>query len=436
MLALFTLILIVAPACGSPSRAGHPRDGAGNLTPSGTTTGQSVAEVVGRLGNAAGSVGGQPFDLAAYVNPALSDATSATSQSGCPVVIDRLSTLTDQPFPRQFSVVGVDLPNPTPAQVPSLTLVVPYALGIIDIPEHALLRGHLSDPQYAECPRSSHLFVLDKVVRPLASEAPATPTSGTPTVGWHSWRDAALGITLRYPPSWTVSETHDAGSIVDAQFRDPDTRHDRLIELTVIAGQTFGSADPDVTPPEPLRGDRLLPAKLGPAPARLVDAVGQPVDGGEAREIRLVLNYQGDTVILATHFSDGAALDRPLLDIFTGMAGSTRFAKGISASDPLDPTLSASATLGPGPFIGQATAEEQAVAASGLRQATAIEAKLVPERSARLAVSGSCRTFEGHAEGVWLVTVDGVMPTGQHSRVLVYLDGQSGDRLCQTPLSP
>ena len=68
---------------------------------------------------------------------------------------------------------------------------------------------------------------------------------------------------------------------------------------------------------------------------------------------------------------------------------------------------------------------------SGFIDGEAREARLVSERDAREAVPGSCRDFPGQPEGVWLVTVVGRMPEGGEGTRVVYVDGATGERLCQ-----
>lgn len=431
-LILMSLTLLIASACGGQSAADDRRGtaGASPADPGGILT---VANLI-QLSNAEPErFKGQSIEISTYINSAPSDAAPpSATQSGCPVVLDRLPALTDQPFSRQISVAGVELPNPIPSQVPALTLVIPYSLGIIDVPRHARLRGHLFDPEYAQCDNPARLFVLDSVVQSLGEPAAATPSAATVAAGWPQWSDAGLGLTLAYPTAWRLTETRNVGAVVDLRLQGPDAGD--TIRFTVLGSPTIGSTDPDAVSPEPLQGDRQLAAMMGQAPARLVDLVGTAGKSGRERSIRLIMNYQGQTVILATRFTDGIGLNRTLLDTFTAVAASVQFSKPVEASDPLDPTLTANTNLGSGPFIGQATAEEEAIAASGLQQGTADEARLVPERDARLAVPGTCRAFEGHVEGVWLVTVTGVMPTGQHAHMLVYLDASTGQRLCQTPV--
>ena len=369
-----------------------------------------------------------PVELVAYVNTAPGSAGVADAQAGCPVAPEGLAVLTDRPFLREFSVAGVMLPNEVPATVPALRLVVPYSLGIIDIPSRARLRGHFFDPEYAGCPGADRLFVLDEVVEPV-NGVRATLVAALPeTADWPEWADARLGLGIRYPDGWTVEEARNQGAIVEVRFQPPNA--DATMRLAVTPGQTDAGVDGQL--PDVLRGARHAPALLGPARARLVDVVGPARPEGSVREVRLVANYRGNTVVFAAHFTDGAALSPGLLTVFSAMAGSVRFAEPVDLADPLDPTLTAHAELGPGPFIGEGTAADRAVVVSGLHDAIVTDTALVPERDARLAVPGSCREFPGQPEGVWLVTVEGTLPSGQDARLLVYLDASSGERLCQT----
>jgi len=369
-----------------------------------------------------------PVELVAYVNTAPGSAGVADAQAGCPVAPEGLAVLTDRPFLREFSVAGVMLPNEVPATVPALRLVVPYSLGIIDIPSRARLRGHFFDPEYAGCPGADRLFVLDEVVEPV-NGVRATLVAALPeTADWPEWADARLGLGIRYPDGWTVEEARNQGAIVEVRFQPPNA--DATMRLAVTPGQTDAGVDGQL--PDVLRGARHAPALLGPARARLVDVVGPARPEGSVREVRLVANYRGNTVVFAAHFTDGAALNPGLLTVFSAMAGSVRFAEPVDLADPLDPTLTAHAELGPGPFIGEGTAADRAVVVSGLHDAIVTDTALVPERDARLAVPGSCREFPGQPEGVWLVTVEGTLPSGQDARLLVYLDASSGERLCQT----
>ncbi|ACZ40324.1 hypothetical protein Sthe_2917 [Sphaerobacter thermophilus DSM 20745] len=367
-------------------------------------------------------------DLVAYVNAAPGSAGVVAAQAGCPVAPEGLAVLTDRPFPREFSVAGVMLPNEVPAAIPALRLVVPYSLGIIDIPSRARLRGHFFDPDYAGCPGADRLFVLDELVEPVTGVR-VMPVAELPeTTDWPEWSDAGLGLGIRYPDGWTVEEARNQGAIVEVRFQPPSA--DATMRLAVTPGQTDAGIDGPL--PDVLRGARHAPALLGPARARLVDVVGPARPEGNVREVRLVANYRGNTVVVAAHFTDGAALNPALLTVFSAMAASVRFAEPVDLADPLDPTLTARDELGPGPFIGEATAAERAVIVSGLHDAVVTNTTLVPEREARLAVPGSCREFPGQPEGVWLVTIEGTHPSGQAARLLVYLDAGSGERLCQT----
>src|SRR5690606_16717405 len=142
----------------------------------------------------------------------------------------------------------------------------PYALGIIDIPPRAHLRGHFFNPDYAACPDAERLFVLDEVLGPVDGRA-ATPVPALPDTGaWPEWPGAALGLGGRSPAGWTVQQARSHGALLAARFQPPTA--DAAMRLTVTPGQT--EAGPDGLPPDVLRGERHFPALLGPARARLV----------------------------------------------------------------------------------------------------------------------------------------------------------------------
>jgi len=417
--------LVAALTAGCVGGAARPAAGAATGTPTLSPGTLSVAAATSRRA-AAGSV-----DVIAYVDPPAEGDAGGMPQPGCPVVLDRLPVLTDHPFARTFAVAGVVLPNPVPPALPALRLVIPLDFGLIALPPHARLRGHFDDPDYASCADPGSLFVLDAVAQTLpADQVGATETAVT-TAGWASWHDDGVGIELSHPAGWTVAVTRNVGAIVQARFQG--TPASRTIQLAVIAGQTLATPDVETGLPAPLAGARQLPALLGSAQARLVDAPGDATRTGQSREVRLVANYQGNTVVVSVRFEDGLGLDHALLNTFTALAASVRFDRPVEASDPLDPTLTASTTLGRGPFISRGRAETAAIAASGLRQATVADARLVAEREARLAGPGTCREFQGRPQGVWLVTVQGTQPTGEDARMLVYLDAATAERLCQAP---
>ncbi|MDI3340533.1 MAG: hypothetical protein QJR03_08375 [Sphaerobacter sp.] len=421
-------LVVVLTLAGCGGRDPASTDDAGTPIATSDDGPLSVAAAVARIAAEGDRLAGTPVDLVAYVNPARAGAGAAAPPAGCPVALEGLALLTDRPFPREFTVAGVTLPNEAPPDMPSLKLVVPYELGIIDIPPYARLRGRLADPAYAACADAGRLFVLDAVVATLPG-APVPPVPAPPaTTAWPEWFDAALGIGVRYPASWQVETLRNQGAILEARFGPPGAAP--AVRLSVLAGQTEAGADR--LPPPVLQGERRLAAMLGPARARLVDVPGVPGADGNTREVRLVVNYDGNTVVLATRFKDGSALDPALLTVYSAMAASARFTKPVEVSDPLDPTLLARAELGPGPFITEAMAHQRAVVVSGLQGVSVLGAELVPERAARLAVPGACREFPGQPEGVWLVTVEGVLPSGHQARQLVYLDAGTGERLCQT----
>jgi hypothetical protein len=393
-----------------------------------------VRDAVNWIAGLPADAGRQSLTLNAVINQAPTQVEGSDAPpANCPVVIARLPPLTDKPFDTAFSVAGVTLPNLLPGSIPSLELVIPYSLGIIDLPSHGELHGHVLDPDYASCPDARSLFILDNISN-ASGQSSSSPAGGnSAAIDWQPWSDAAIGLGLNYPVGWSAQVTHNVGSVISAVFTAPDTM--RKVSLDVLAGETHWTEDADSVPPAPLAGDRRVAANAGPALARLVDVVGAEAQQGHQRTLRLVFNYGGNTVSISMSFVDGVPLDAGALATFSGMAASVKFDKPPGITDPMDPTLTAKTDVGPGPFIGQDTAISLATAISSLTQVTVNDFQLVSERAAREATPGICREFSQRPEAVWLITLSGTKPTGESARRLVYLDATDGASICQTDLS-
>jgi hypothetical protein len=432
---LWSLLMLLFPSCiNAGSSANHP---ASNATPPSASGVLSVREAVDWIAGLPTGSPRQSLTLDAQINPTPNQIEeTGGAPANCPVVVDRLPPLTDEAFATAFSVAGVTLPNLLPKSVPSLKLVIPYRLGVVDLPAHGRLHGHVLDPDYASCPDASSLFILDRIDGTAAQPVASATATSLDTGGWQVWNDGTVGIGLRYPPGWQVQESRNVGSVVTATFNAANTKQSAT--LMVTAGETHWTEDPASVPPPPLAGDRRLMAQAGPALARLVDVVGDETTRGHQRTLRLVFDYAGNTVDLSMNFTDGMALDTDALARFTGVAASLTFTKPLGITDPMDPTLTAKAEIGPGPFIGQDTAISLATSISSLTQVTVEDAKLVAEKTARETTPGVCREFSQRPEAVWLVTLSGTKPTGEAARRLVYLDATDGSSICQTdlPLSP
>ncbi|MGA7669164.1 MAG: hypothetical protein WBW04_02000 [Nitrolancea sp.] len=427
-------VLLLLAACmnaGTTPTHSDPAASTANEIPSGVL---SVRDAVADIAAQPSTAPQQSLVVDAHINQPTTDQGGAIAPpANCPVVIASLPTLTDQLFVTEFTVAGATLPNSIPKGLPSLNLVIPFSLGIIDLPSHAQLHGHVFDPTYASCPNARKLFILDGLDNPgAAATKEATPNNGL-TASWQSWTDPAVGFGLNYPDGWSVQTTHNVGSVASAVFDSVDSS--QTVSLDVTAGQTYWADQTTDSPPEPLQGDRQVLAKAGPALARLVDIIGDATDEGHQRRMRLVFNYGGNTVILSTRFVDGIALDPKLLGVFTGMASSFHFDKELGVSDPMDPTLTASDKIGSGPFIGVDTAISIATGSSGLTQTTVDKTEMVSEKAAREASPGVCREFQERPQAVWLVTLSGTKPTGEKSTKVVYLDAVTGESICQTDVT-
>ncbi len=423
------LVFLLAACLGSGPSATHPAGVAGTATVniSGIL---SVRDAVHYINQLPANASRQSLVIDAWINqPPSQDSGAIAPPPNCPVIAARLPTLTDQAFATEFSVAGVKLPNAIPNSLPSLELVIPFSLGMIDLPAHADLHGHIIDPAYASCPDSREMFVLDSVTNPTVRATPVATSNDQLTASWQIWSDPIAKLGLNYPDGWTVQATHNVGSVVSAQFTSSDAT--QRVSLDVTAGETYWTQQSSDSAPAPLQGDRQVLTNAGQALARLVDVVGNEQELGHQRTLRLVFNYSGNTVILTTRFVDGTALDHRILGIFTGMASSFHFDQPLGISDPMDPTLTARSAIGTGPFIGQSTAIGIATASSGLTQTTVISASMVSEKAARETTPGVCREFQERPQAVWLVKLSGTKPTGEKAIKLIYLDAVTGESICQ-----
>jgi len=433
--ALWFVLLLLTSCINAGGSANHPTPAA---TPSGSPAGVvDVRDAVNWIAGLPANAGRQSLTLNAVINQAPTQVEGSDAPpANCPVVFARLPPLTDKPFATDFSVAGVTLPNLLPSSIPSLELVIPNSLGIIDLPAHGELHGHVLDPDYVSCPDARSLFILDSISNASGQPSPTPASGNSGTIDWQPWSDAGIGLALNYPAGWSAQVTRNVGSVISAVFTAPDGT--RRVSLDVIAGETHWTEDANSVPPAPLAGNRRLVANAGVALGRLVDVVGAEADQGHQRTFRLVFNYGGNTVSLSMNFVDGMPLDTTGLAIFSGMAASVKFSQALGITDPMDPTLTAKTVIGPGPFIGQDTAISLATATSSLTQVTVDDYQLVSERAAREATPGICREFSQRPEAVWLITLSGTKPTGESARRLVYLDATDGASICQTdlPASP
>lgn len=370
---------------------------------------------------------GLTFAIDAWVlSPPESRNSPGTPPQGCPVVPDKQEWLSDDPLTTRIEIAGATIPNHRLAESAQiLRLVVPFQLGFIDIPQRARLRGHVLNDDYSDCPSAESLFILEEVVDELPTET--TDVLADPVTEWEQVTSEHGQIVLEYPAGWEV-EARDSGPSSRIRLLGPEPF--RIIRLDVQDGETWWHPDSDGgNPPDILGGERREEATAGQVHARLVD--DRRRTSADEREIRLVFNHQGRTVVLAMMMQDGAEPDLESAWVFSEIASRMNLQGDVGMSDPMDPILAASDELGEGPFLSEADARYAAVQASGLTMAEAINAELVTERAARAAVDGTCRNFDGRPAGIWLVTIAGVAPSGSDAQRLVYLDASNGLRLCQ-----
>jgi hypothetical protein len=372
---------------------------------------------------------GETFTIEAFVNPPPDDpSVSSVPSQGCPIVPEKQKILSDQPVLTQIEVAGASIPNAVDESGDYLRLVVPLQLGFLDIPDRAILRGTFFHADYVNCPRPERLFILEDVIDELAVDS--LPAAASPISDWERWSDSDSGMIVEYPAGWEVEVQEREGHRYHIRFLGGEPF--RPIRLSIEPGETWWDPNnsANVSIPDVLRGQRHFPAVAGPATARLVEDSSRT--GSGERELRLVFNHRGNTVALAMIIRDGVELHHDGVHVFSEMAHRLRLQGEVVLSDPMDPVLAASDDLGDGPFLSEEDARYLAVSASGMTNVETMEADLVSPRAARLAVAGACRDFEGDPEGVWLVTVQGVLPSGRDTYRLVYIDAENGARLCQT----
>jgi hypothetical protein len=370
---------------------------------------------------------GHRFEIDAWVSPPpRNGSNSSTPPQGCPVVPEKQDWLSDDPLPTQVEVAGAILPNERlDDELPVLRLVIPYTLGFVEIPDRARLAGYVLDGDHADCPGADSLFILEDVLEALPGENDGEFVASVDD--WDRFSYEPIGITLEYPAGWEVEE-RDAGQYVRIRFLGPDPF--RTIRLEIHEGATYWHPDAsDSGAPDVLSGARQELAMAGPANARLIDDDRRTGTG--EREARLVFNHKEQTIFLAMLFRDGAELETDALWVLSEMAERLNLNGDVTMSDPMDPILVASGEIGEGPFLSEADARYVAVNSSGMTGAEVVHAELVSERDARDAVEGACRNFDGRPPAVWLVTVEGITPGGSEASRLVYLDGATGNRLCQ-----
>jgi hypothetical protein len=370
---------------------------------------------------------GHRFEIEAWVSPSpRTGSNSGTPPQGCPVVPEKQDWLSDDPIPTQFEVAGAELPNDRlDDDMAVLRLVVPYTLGFVEIPERSRLAGYVLDDEYDDCPDAETLFILDEVLEPLSAEAP--DETGALINEWDEFAHEPSGIVLEYPSGWEVEE-RDSGHFKRIRFLGPEPF--RTIRVEIHEGETYWHPDSsDAGVPDVLGGVRQVPAMAGPAHARLVDDDRRTGTG--EREARLVFNYEEQTIFIAMLFRDGSELETEALSVLSEIAQRIKLPGDVTMSDPMDPILVASDEIGEGPFLSEADALYIAVNSSGMSGAEATHAEMVSERDARKAVEGACSDFDGRPSAVWLVSVEGITPGGSESSRIVYIDGETGNRLCQ-----
>ena len=153
-----------------------------------------------------------------------------------------------------------------------------------------------------------------------------------------------------------------------------------------------------------------------------IQTPGAPKDPAE-RAVAVLFSGSGRTYELALRYPLGFDAPQSLLTTYSIIVEDFRLDVRPSPS----PTPPVKQVLGVGPFLSQAEALTHIHDNKG-REVTLLEAKLVPEAEARQSAD-ACNTFEGHPDGVWAFTVQGVFEN-QTRTLQMYLDATTGEQLC------
>ncbi|MGQ9683954.1 MAG: L,D-transpeptidase [Anaerolineae bacterium] len=347
---------------------------------------------------------------------------AATSEA----VPDPRAILTDRPFVPELSFLGERVANVLPADAAYLVVTPgPGAPPLAQLPYYARFRGTLNTlPPAAPSQRAVRILTLERVVRVHAQEPPA-PKPATPPSAWSRYRHPTAGYTIPLPPGWRADEGED-GAVTLSTRQWPDSP----ITIRIHPGETHHDPyDPDAAPPL-LRGVDWNAFTQG------VEATGMPLYGYRIDEGRapgplrtmILFSAHGSTFELGLRYPLGLAASQGVLSAFTAVVGGFRF-----EAPPLpSPTPPVRQELGPGPFLAEQDILDTACKLMQ-RDIDSLDARLLSEADARR-LAGTCATFTGHREGVWLL---GLRTQGSRTHGLrLFLDATTGDELCREEVDP
>gem|GEM_PF-3324459 len=362
----------------------------------------------------------------------------------CPTCFSWNSALTDRPFAAALLLLNGIQSNVLPDDASWLTATTPQATQpgvrvVPQLPYHARLRGHLSDPAFAHCPHADRILVVEEVMTVYA-EQPPDPSAyqlklPDDHAAWPHYHDAELSYSLPHPPGWGVEPLEEPNAVSAILLRPPQWP-DYPVVVRVHAGGTYlDPYDPASTPPL-LRGEGFGVFEqgwtFGEGSVDNQGMAGYQVDrqlGPGERAVSVLFSAHSHTYELALRYPVGFDAPQPLLTAYSAMV------EGFRLDSPPGPTPTPPVrqALGPGLFLSQDEALAHVCEREG-QEVELLDARLVSEAEARRGAD-ACDTFMGYPDGVWVLTVRGTFE-GMTRTMRLFLDATTGEQLCGEEINP
>jgi hypothetical protein len=342
-------------------------------------------------------------------------------------------TLTDRPLRSFLSILNATTGNELPEGSPFLIAVNeegkrPGVRSFPQLPYHAHFQGHLGDPAFAHCESADRIFLVDQVLTVYEKEPPGLSAYRQKLpddyAAWPRYHDTALGFSLLHPPDWRIERLDD----VTWNLRAPQWPHYPVV-VQVYTGEThYDQYDSASVPP-------LMQENVGWGvfeqdnvfdKADSQHLAGYQVDrqaGPSERSVSVLFNGGGRTYELALTYPLGFDVPQPLLTAYSAIV--VGFRSDVPPGST--PTPPVKQSLGTGPFFSQDEALTRVRERNG-RESELLDAQLTSEAEARK-LADACNTFMSHPDGVWVLTVRGVLE-GTPRTMRLFLDAMGGEQLC------
>lgn len=373
-------------------------------------------------------------------------------QVACPTFWTWQAVLTDRPFPAVLLLLNGIESNILPDDAPWLVATIPEATQagvrvVPQLPYHARLRGHLSDPAFAHCPHADRISIVEDVVTVYVEQPPDSLAYQLKLpedyAVWLRYHDADLGYSLPYPPDWRVESLAEPDPSINSgqavlsaiALRAPQWPGYPVM-VWVHAGETlYDDYDPASTPPL-LQGEGFGVFEqgwiFGEESADSQRLAGYRVDretGPGERAVSVLFSAHGRTYELALRYPTGFDAPQPLLTAYSAIVEGFR----LDTPPGPKPTPSVRQTLGAGPFLSQVEALARTCEYER-QEVELLDAQLLSEAEARRQAD-ACSTFDGHLDGVWVLTVRGATEERLYP-IRFFLDATTGELLCGEEINP